>query len=122
MGVLWCLQSTQPGLSFYSALPLAFGTSYYAISLGMNALLTALIIGRLISYRRRFRASSVATREQARFYVSLVPLTIESAMLYSVFAILFLATYGANNPINQVFLGFTQIAQVCFFASPCERR
>ncbi|KAK7693889.1 hypothetical protein QCA50_003462 [Cerrena zonata] len=36
MGTLWTLQYSQPGLSFYSAHPLAHGTSFYAISLRLN--------------------------------------------------------------------------------------
>jgi len=109
MGIFWVLQSSSPGLSLYSHLPLAFGTSYYALSIGMNVVITFLIIGRLLAYRKRI-ISSGAT-EQGVYYTSLVSIIIESASLYSVFAILFLSTYGANNPINQIFLGFTSIAQ-----------
>ena len=44
MGILWTIQSSHPDLSLYSKEPLAFGTAYYAISLGTNILLTVLIV------------------------------------------------------------------------------
>ncbi|KAF7376505.1 hypothetical protein MSAN_00066500 [Mycena sanguinolenta] len=53
MGTLWTLESSHPALSMYNALPQAYGTAYYALSLGSNIILTLLIIGRLITYRRR---------------------------------------------------------------------
>jgi len=110
LGTLWVLQSSQPGLSFYSALPLAFGTAYYSLSIGMNVILTILITGKLLLYRRRFKTASGA-HNPVNFYTSLLTIFVESAALYSTFAICFLVTYAINNPLNQVFLGFTTAAQ-----------
>ncbi|KAG7440194.1 uncharacterized protein BT62DRAFT_938261 [Guyanagaster necrorhizus] len=109
MGTLWTLQSSQPGLSFYSALPLAYGTSYYSISLGLNIILTILIILRLYMYRRRLLTS--LPPEHAHHYVSLATIIIESAALYSIFAILFLVTYAVGHPSNQIFLGVASSTQ-----------
>ena len=109
MGVLWTLQSSQPGLSFYSALPLAYGTSYYAISLSVNIVLTLLITLRLLQYRRT--VVQAVSAEYARHYVSLVAVLIESAALYSVFALVFLITYAVNNPLNQIALAIAQASQ-----------
>lgn len=110
MGTLWTLQSSQPGLSFYSALPQAYGISYYAISLSINVVLTFLIVGRLLQYRASIMASLPAAH--ARHYLSLATVLVESAALYSLFAICFLVTYAINNGINQIFLGLAQAAQV----------
>ncbi|KAJ7207292.1 hypothetical protein B0H12DRAFT_1034584 [Mycena haematopus] len=103
MGTLWTLESSQPTLSLYSAVPMAYGTAYYAISLSVNIILTLLIIGRLIAYRRTLLESLPA--ELATHYISLATVIIESAALYTIFAILFLITYAINNPTNQVWLG-----------------
>ena len=110
MGTLWTLQSSKPGLSLYSKEPLAFGTAYYATSLGLNVVLTALIVLRLLMFRRQLLAH--LPPEHARQYLSIVSLIVESASLYSAFAIAFLVSYALNKPINQVWLGFTQAAQV----------
>ncbi len=110
MGTLWTLQSSHPGLSLHSQQPLAYGTAYYAISLGVNITLTTLIVARLLMYRRTHLAHLPA--EHAQQYLSLATLIVESAALYSVFAVAFLISYALNKPINQIWLGFAQGAQV----------
>ncbi|KZV76099.1 hypothetical protein PENSPDRAFT_748031 [Peniophora sp. CONT] len=109
MGTLWTLQSSQPALSLYSALPRAYGISYYTISLSLNVVLTLLIVGRLLQYRASIMASLPAAH--AKHYVSLATVLVESAALYSVFAVCFLITYTINSPINEVFIDLAQSAQ-----------
>ena len=110
MGTLWTLESSHPGLSMYSAQPLAYGTAYYTLSLGVNIILTILIVGRLLMFRRTHMAHLPA--EHAKQYLSLATLIVESAALYSAFAVAFLVSYALDKPINQVLLGFSQAAQV----------
>ncbi|KAF7293995.1 hypothetical protein MKEN_01445600 [Mycena kentingensis (nom. inval.)] len=114
LGTLWTHYSTQPAESFYSTLPLHIGTAYYAVSLGANIILTLLIMGRLASYRRTLLDSLPA--DLANHYISLATVIVESAALYSIFAILFLITYAIEHPTNQVWLGvassFQQIANM----------
>ncbi|KAJ6590044.1 hypothetical protein DFH09DRAFT_1027270 [Mycena vulgaris] len=109
MGTLWTLQSSQPHLSMYSKLPMAYGTAYYAISLGANILLTLLIIGRLVAYRRTLLES--LPPDLATHYISLGTVIVESAALYSVFSLLFLVTYAINNPTNQIWLAVASASQ-----------
>lgn len=109
MGTLWTLQSSKPGLSLYSTLPLAFGTAYYVISVSTNIILTILTSLRLLLHRRTVLQSLAA--EHAAQYVSILTIIIESAALYTVFAIPFLITYALNHPLNQSFLGLASSAQ-----------
>ncbi|KAG6884686.1 hypothetical protein C0993_008937 [Termitomyces sp. T159_Od127] len=109
MGTLWTLQSSQPGLSLYSALPVAYGTSYYAISLGVNIILTVLIAFRLLVYRRTVLRT--LPEDHGKEYVSLLTIVVESASLYSVFALTFLITYAINTPVNSVFLTIASFSQ-----------
>ncbi|KAG6911289.1 hypothetical protein DXG01_002128 [Tephrocybe rancida] len=109
MGTLWTLQSSQPGLSMYSALPQAFGTAYYITSLSVNILLTILITVRLLLYRRK--VLSTLPSEHGAHYVSLVTIMVESAALYSLLAFIFVVTYAINNPLNQIFLGAASSGQ-----------
>ncbi|KAJ7220873.1 hypothetical protein GGX14DRAFT_336155, partial [Mycena pura] len=109
LGTLWTLESSQPNLSLYSKLPLAYGTSYYAISLGTNIILTLLIIGRLAVYRRTLMLNF--PKDLATHYISLATIIVESATLYSVFAALFLVTYAINNPTNQIWLAIASACQ-----------
>jgi len=119
MGTLWTLQSSQPGLSLYSALPMAYGTSYYVISLSVNIILTILISARLLMYRRH--VATTLKIDNGQHYVSLATIFIESAALYSVFALLFIITYAINNPINQIFLTIASSCQVWDVAALSER-
>ena len=111
MGVLWTLQCSQPGLSAYSKEPLALGTAYYTLSLGTNVVLTALIVARLLAYRRAARRVHLSA-ENARDYFSAAALIIESAALHSTCAVAFLVSYALDAPINQIWLAFAQAAQV----------
>ena len=116
MGTIWTLQSSQPGLSLYSDVPLAYGTAYYVISLSVNIILTILITIRLFMYRRTVLATLPA--EHAKQYVSLAAIMVESAALYSILALMFIVTYAIDNPLNQAFLGAASAAQVCICAPP----
>ena len=119
MGTLWTLQSSHPGLSLYSKQPLAYGAAYYTISLGVNIILTVLIILRLLAYRRTHLAHLPPAHAQQ--YLSLATLVVESAALYSAFAVAFLVSYAMNAPINQVWLGFASGAQVRVSRCGCGR-
>ncbi|KAI9062691.1 hypothetical protein FKP32DRAFT_1612444 [Trametes sanguinea] len=109
MGTLWTLQSSHPGLSMYSKQPMAYGTAYYTLSLGTNVVLTILIIMRLLAYRRALLEHLPSAHSQ--HYVSLISIIVESAALYSVFAVAFLVSYAINAPINQMWLAFAVSAQ-----------
>lgn len=80
VGTLWVLQSSEPGLSFYSALPEAFGISYYTTSLAVNIVVTILIAIRLYVFRRSIIATLPASH--AAHYVSLGTVIVESAGEY----------------------------------------
>ncbi|KAK2462417.1 hypothetical protein APHAL10511_005551 [Amanita phalloides] len=87
-------------------------TAYLVTSLSSNILLTILIVLRLVLHRRRMLLT--LPPEYAAQYVSLATIIIESAALYSVFALAFTITYAIYPPISPVFLPlaltFQQIA------------
>lgn len=118
MGTLWTLESTKPGLSLYSNLPRACGVAYFSLSLGVNIILTILIVARLLVFRRAHRPFLSA--DVAQQYLSITTFIVESAALYSLFAAAFLLSYALNAPINQTLLAFAQAAQVRpFLHSTC---
>nr|GAT55998.1 predicted protein [Mycena chlorophos] len=106
LGCLWTFYSTQPASNFYVELPLHIGTAYFTISFSSNVIVTLLIAGRLIAYRR----SSLLPPELTAHFISLATIVIESAALYSGFAVLFLITYAINDPTNQIWL---PVASAC---------
>lgn len=119
MGTLWTVQSSQPD-SLYNKVSRAYGTSYYAISLGTNIILTIFIVVRLFLYRRNLIKH--LSGYHARHYVSLAAIIVESAALYSVFALLFLITYAVDDPVTPIFLGLVASTQVKVLLSHCFHR
>ncbi|KAM6498723.1 hypothetical protein JOM56_006671 [Amanita muscaria] len=109
LGTIWCLQSSQPGLSLHSKIAIAFGTSYYVTSLSVNVVVTVLIVFRLALHRRYILRSLPS--EHAKHYLSVAAIVVESAALYSVFALAFIISYALNNPINQFFLTISSCCQ-----------
>ncbi|KAG6911282.1 hypothetical protein DXG01_002121 [Tephrocybe rancida] len=109
LGVIWALQSSQPGLSLFSSIPVAFGTSYFAVSLSVNIVLTILISVRLLYYRHKIVAN--LPKGAGDDYVSLIAILVESASIYSAFALIFLIAYAVKHPINSVFLTIASAAQ-----------
>ena len=107
---MWAYLSSRPGLSLYSKLPLAIGTAYYVTSLGVNLLLTILIITRLLLYRRAVSKSLPAG--YTNHYLSVATIVVESVLLYSIFALAFIITYALNNPMNQIFMYMGSACQV----------
>ena len=113
LGTIWCLQSTNPGLSLYSKVPIAFGTAYYVLSLSVNIVVTILIVFRLVMHRRAILES--LPPEHASHYLSVATIIVESAALYSLFSLAFIITYAVSNPINQIFLTLSSTSQVCAY-------
>lgn len=110
MGLLWTIQSTSPGLSLYSGTSISLGLPYFTISLSLNIILTLLIVSRLLLHRRNVNV--ILGKEHCQAYTSIVTITVESALFYSVTSLIFLITYAVNNPINQIFLGILTPIQV----------
>lgn len=94
---------------------MAYGTTYYAISLSTNVILTLLIIGRLLYYRHSLLENFAAAL--GTHYISLITVVVESAAVYSFFAVLFLVTYALNDPTNQIWLAVASASQVRRFPS-----
>ncbi|OJT13645.1 hypothetical protein TRAPUB_9834 [Trametes pubescens] len=109
LGAIWTLQSSHPELAIYRSVPLAFGTAYYAVSLALNVILTALITGRLLAYRRAHIALLPA--DHARQYLCLVAVVVESAAIHTAAAIAFVTSYGLSAPANVLLMGLASAAQ-----------
>ena len=94
----------------YSQLAVDVGTAYYVTSLGVNVVLTALIILRLVHLRTV--VLRILPANYTKHYMSVVTIVVESVLVYSIFALAFIITYALNNPMNQVFLYMGSACQV----------
>lgn len=101
MGVILLFQLTQPFANLWSTTSTNFAIPYWSISIGLNVLVTTMIVGRLYFIRRRTRA--VLSNTHSRTYTSIASMLIESAALYTCTALVFLVTYArASNVQNLV--------------------
>ncbi|KAF8351032.1 hypothetical protein F5887DRAFT_935603, partial [Amanita rubescens] len=108
-GVMWAYQSSRPDRNLYSQFSRYIGTIYYGTSLGVNVLLTILIIWRLALYRRAIL--NILPADCTKDYLSVATIVVESLLLYSIFALPFIVTYALDNPMNQVFMFMTSACQ-----------
>ena len=111
LATVWVLKASQPTRSLYNSVSVAFGTAYAATSIGVNVLATIMITVRLALHRRLIM--NTLPPEHAMHYVSVATIVIESAALYSIFALGFMVSYAIKNPLSQIFMSLASVCQVC---------
>ncbi|KAJ6482591.1 hypothetical protein C8R45DRAFT_1001965 [Mycena sanguinolenta] len=93
---------TRPGNTFWTALSVKLAIPYWAISISMTVILTALIAGRLLFMR--YRLKKLVGASSSMPYVTTTAMFIESAAIYSINGIIFLVAYGLNDPSQNLWL------------------
>jgi hypothetical protein len=86
---------------------------FFSVSLGLNLLVTLMIVSSLLFYR--WKVNRVLGAGHGAQYLSLAAMLIESAALYATWALLFLIPFMLNNPISEVFLQALGQVQVSRF-------
>jgi hypothetical protein len=106
LSVVWLIQVSAPASSPWSnvsgANAINFTGPYFWMSLSLNISMTVAICARLIYYRKRI--ASVFGANHGTQYTSVAAMIVESAALYSAFALLFLIPFALNNPIQNAFI------------------
>jgi hypothetical protein len=81
--------------------------------------MTIAICARLLIYRKR--VAKVLGPRHGTEYTSVAAMIVESSLLYSVFALLFLIPFALNNEIQNVFLQLMGEVQVTLTVSAIKR-
>ena len=103
-------QASQPySVIWHSANP-DFGAPYYSISFSLNAILTLIIIIRLVLHSRNVRNALGTTANAAGLHKAIITMLVESAALYAVAYLVFIGTWGAGSPAQFIF--FPILAQI----------
>ncbi|KZV99145.1 hypothetical protein EXIGLDRAFT_762913 [Exidia glandulosa HHB12029] len=87
MGVLTIKQSVEPGTTPWLAR--GFAIPYFSLCLGLNILLTTLIVSRLLYMRTKVRGLG---KQHARVYSSLAAVIVDSALPYTLVSALVIVT------------------------------
>jgi len=104
LAVCQLISSGVPGGDFFAGKAVNFGVPYYAMSIGLNILLTGLVCGRLVYLSRSvMNAMGSAGTENARLYTGLMTIMVESAAPYSLLGILYLVPYALGSEIAIAF-------------------
>ncbi|KAJ7821191.1 hypothetical protein B0H14DRAFT_3089137 [Mycena olivaceomarginata] len=92
----------KPGSSFWTAISMKLAIPYWAISISMTVILTALIAGRLLFMR--YRLNKLVGAHTSTPYVTIMAMLVESAAIYSINGLIFLVSYGVNSPSQNLWL------------------
>ena len=80
------------------------------MTIALNVIATILIVSRLLVYR--WRVTRVMGPGHTSEYANMTAILIESAIMYSSFAILFIVPFGLGSPLGNVFLQTVSQVQV----------
>ena len=111
LGICFLKQVGATSQSPWAASGINFTIPYYSMSLALNILVTILIVIQLLIYRNRI--SKVLGKAHGAEYASVAAMIVESAAMYSSFALLFLVPFALNHPLSQIFIQSLPPVQVC---------
>ncbi|KAI0833560.1 hypothetical protein BC628DRAFT_1308805, partial [Trametes gibbosa] len=102
MSILSVFQTSRPDASLWSTTGVIFSVPYFSISIGLNILLTLLIVVRLLwmSYSAKHSIGS----DHSKTYVSIAAMLLESAAPYAVTGVIFIITYARNSDVQHLVL------------------
>jgi len=85
----------KPNGNFFSHSTINWGVPYYSITIGLNIVITLLIVSRLLKLGKA--VSRALGRDSAKMYTSVASMLIESAAPYSLVGIMFLVPFARNS-------------------------
>lgn len=101
-GILLTIQTSHPGPGLFGSDAINFGLPYFALSMGLNMLLTIILISRLLYMR--YRINKTLGSEYTRLYTTIAVMLFESALPYGLISLVFLILYGSGNIAASLFL------------------
>lgn len=107
-GSILLAQLAQPGAQLFSGSTVNFALIFWWTDIATTILLTVVIVGRLIHMRWKLRR--VMGTDDIAPYLSLSAMLLESAFLYTAWAVAFIITYAQNLSINLFF--FQPLGQI----------
>lgn len=106
LAIIQLVVAGKPGGNFFGGKSINFGTPYYAITIGLNVILTILIYIRLLRFISVLNRTAATHGETSKSYTKLASVFIESAALYSLVGIMFLVPFATG---SQTSIAFGQV-------------
>jgi hypothetical protein len=112
------VETANPKQGVFGQLTIDFAICWYVFSISINVMATLAIVGRLLWKRRTINA--ILGQEHSKAYTGVVTMLVESAAIYSVVGIIFIATYfRRSNAGNLIlpFLGNLEVSGKSFYTA-----
>jgi len=98
LGILFLIQTSAS--SPFGAVD--YTLAYGCMTLGLNVVVTILIVGRLLLHRRRVRRT--LGPQHISHYTNAAAILVESASIFTVYVLIFLVTFAIGSPLAQAFV------------------
>ena len=92
----------KPEEGFFGPTTIKIGTAHWSLSIGMNILITSAIAGRLLRMRATIRKALGPNHSSP--YTSVLSMIVESAALYTSWAIIFLVPFAREDTFQNIVL------------------
>lgn len=120
-GLAYIREDVRPGSIAWSYRTIvSSGLPYYSISLSLNALLTVMIIYRLVARNGKDRNTMENLTRTIGLYKAVVTMFVESLFLYLIAGLLFIGTWNAKNFLANFFSQMLVAIQVRAFPKYCN--
>lgn len=100
----------RPGTGIFSSLGTDMTITWYMCSVFLNVTATLYIVGQLLSKRKAI--VKALGPEHSKQYIGIAAMLIESAALYSVFGIIFVASFLHGSAVQNIVLPILGVMEV----------
>ncbi|OBZ73323.1 hypothetical protein A0H81_06836 [Grifola frondosa] len=104
LGITLCYVSGSQSANFFAGLASQLGVAYSATVIGLNFMVSSLIIGRILFVAKRLQAT--LGRAVSQTYTGAASIIVESALPYTLFGIAYVVSLGIGSGISILFLSF----------------
>lgn len=103
LGGFWDAQIAVPESSFWAGKTQNFALPYFALAMGLNILLTGLLVTRLMYMRHKIN-SALGSSRHGDTYSNVAAMILESAIPYGIVSFIFLVLYSMQNTAALLFI------------------
>ncbi|KAJ2929654.1 hypothetical protein H1R20_g7447, partial [Candolleomyces eurysporus] len=111
LSLAMAIYTMNPSIGFWAPITIDIGTAYWSLSIGMNVIVTVAIAGRLLKMRANIR--KILGPKHSSPYTSVLAMIIESAALYTSWALVFMVAYAKGDTFQNIVLSSLGQVQVC---------
>lgn len=112
LGITIVYYSGSPGGNDFAGIAQSLSTAYLACTMTINISMTALIVWRILYFAHTM--GRLLPSSSTHQYFGVVTIVIESALLYTVFGLMYLISFAIGSDLSGLFMSFYAVFTVCF--------